>query len=99
MTSIAVLIRRCATIDSPASCFAIGGFATTAWTQKPDLENMEFLYNPDLMPEEELTATFVARQWLVDELISLVAGQPNGAGVQHVTIIAPRGMGKTTVLL
>lgn len=60
---------------------------------------MERLYNPDLMPEEEIKATFVARQGLVDEIVSLIKHQPKGAGVQHAVIIAPRGMGKTTVLL
>jgi DNA-directed RNA polymerase specialized sigma24 family protein/DNA-binding MarR family transcriptional regulator len=60
---------------------------------------MELLYNPDRMPEEEIKATFVAREQLVDELVALVKGQPDGAGVQHAVIIAPRGMGKTTVLL
>src|SRR5215213_8903014 len=60
---------------------------------------MEFLYNPNAMPEDEVRKTFVARQRLVDELVSLVERQPDGAGVQHVVIIAPRGMGKTTVLL
>ena len=60
---------------------------------------MELLYNPDQMPESEIKATFVAREKLVDDLIALVEGQPDGAGMQHVVIIAPRGMGKTTVLL
>lgn len=60
---------------------------------------MELLYNPDSKPEEEVKATFVARQWLVDEVVSLIRRQPDGAGVQHILIIAPRGMGKTTVLL
>jgi tetratricopeptide (TPR) repeat protein len=60
---------------------------------------MELLYNPDAMSEQEIKATFVARQPLVDKLISMIKSQPDGAGVQHVVIIAPRGMGKTTVLL
>ena len=60
---------------------------------------MELLYNPDVMPAAQVKATFVGRQWLVDELVALVQRQPDGAGVQHVVIIAPRGMGKTTVLL
>ena len=60
---------------------------------------MEFLYNPDSMSEEEIKEMFVARQWMIDELVSLVERQPDGAGVQHILIIAPRGMGKTTVLL
>ena len=60
---------------------------------------MEFLYNPDSMSEEEIKETFVARQWMIDELVSMTERQPDGAGVQHILIIAPRGMGKTTVLL
>ncbi len=60
---------------------------------------MELYYNPDLMAEDEIKATFVARELLLDELISLMDHQPDGAGVQHALIIAPRGMGKTTVLL
>lgn len=60
---------------------------------------MELLYNPDSMPEAEVKATFVARQWLIDELVSMIKRQPDGAGVQHILVIAPRGMGKTTVLL
>ena len=61
--------------------------------------SIENFYNPELMPVEELKATFVARAGLVDELIQLIKGQPKGAGTQHVVIIAPRGMGKTTMLL
>ncbi|MEW6206816.1 MAG: tetratricopeptide repeat protein [Acidobacteriota bacterium] len=60
---------------------------------------MELLYNPNVMSEEEVKATFVARQHLLDELVSLIERQPDGAGVQHAVIIAPRGMGKTTMLL
>jgi tetratricopeptide (TPR) repeat protein len=60
---------------------------------------MELLYNPEQMPESEIKATFVAREKLVDDLLALVASQPDGAGIQHVVIIASRGMGKTTVLL
>jgi tetratricopeptide (TPR) repeat protein len=60
---------------------------------------MELLYNPDSMHEDEIKKTFVGRQGLIDDLVSLIGSQPDGAGVQHVVIIAPRGMGKTTVLL
>ncbi len=59
---------------------------------------MDQLYNPDLMSEAEMRQTFVGRQGLVDELMALIDRQPEGAGVQHVAIVAPRGMGKTTVL-
>jgi tetratricopeptide (TPR) repeat protein len=60
---------------------------------------MELLYNPDSMREEEIKATFVGRHDLIEELVSLISHQPDGPGVQHVVIIAPRGMGKTTALL
>lgn len=51
------------------------------------------------MPQQEIKDTFVARQALVERLVSLVRNQPEGAGVQHVVIVGPRGMGKTTLLL
>lgn len=57
------------------------------------------LYNPDSMSKEDIKTLFVARQPLLDELVSTVKNQPQGAGVQHLLIIAPRGMGKTTMLL
>ncbi len=60
---------------------------------------MELFYNPERMSETEIRETFVANQWLVDEIISIVKKQPTSAAVQHVVIIAPRGMGKTTLLL
>lgn len=60
---------------------------------------MERLYNPVLMSEAEIKQTFVARQQLLDELLETIQKQPKGAGVQHVVIVAPRGMGKTTILL
>ena len=60
---------------------------------------MELFYNPERMSETEIKETFVAHQWLVDEIVSILKRQPKGAGVQHVVIVAPRGMGKTTLLL
>ncbi len=60
---------------------------------------MELFYNPERMTEREIKETFVAHQWLVDEIISILTRQPDGPGVQHVVIVAPRGMGKTTMLL
>lgn len=60
---------------------------------------MELYYNPEQMTETEIKETFVANQWLVDEILSILKQQPKGAGVQHALIIAPRGMGKTTILL
>ena len=60
---------------------------------------MELFYNPERMSETEIKETFVAYQWLVDEIVSIIKRQPKGAGVQHIVIVAPRGMGKTTLLL
>ncbi|MBK8813042.1 MAG: tetratricopeptide repeat protein [Acidobacteria bacterium] len=60
---------------------------------------MSKLYNPELLSIPELKRTFVGRTKLVDELVSIVRNQPVGAGVQHVLLIAPRGMGKTTLLI
>ncbi|MCI0661582.1 MAG: tetratricopeptide repeat protein [Acidobacteria bacterium] len=60
---------------------------------------MELLYNPDVMSEKDIKKTFVARESLVNELVSLIDKQPQEAGIQHVIILGPRGMGKTTLLL
>jgi hypothetical protein len=57
------------------------------------------LYNPDSMSKEDIKTLFVARQSLLDELVTTIKTQPKGAGVQHLLIISPRGMGKTTMLL
>ena len=60
---------------------------------------MELLYNPERMDESDLRNTFVGRQELIEELLTIVRSQPEGAGVQHVVIKAPRGLGKTSLLL
>src|SRR5262245_45411823 len=60
---------------------------------------MELYYNPNRMPESEIKETFIGRQWLPDELLEIIRRQPKGAGVQHVVLIGPRGIGKTTLLL
>lgn len=59
---------------------------------------MEMLYNPDVMSADEFKATFVGREDLLRELVGLVHSQPEGVGVQHAIVIAPRGMGKTSLL-
>jgi len=60
---------------------------------------MEHLYNPNQMSEQEIKDTFVARTALVERLVDTVRNQREGAGVQHIVLVAPRGMGKTTILL
>jgi tetratricopeptide (TPR) repeat protein len=66
-----------------------------------DVSNIKMskLYNPDLMPREQIKRTFVGREKLLEEIVAIAKNQPKGAGVQHIVIIAPRGMGKTTLLL
>ena len=59
---------------------------------------MSKLYNPELVPKEEIKRTFVGRHKLVEEIVSTIENQPEGAGVQHLVIVAPRGMGKTTMV-
>ena len=39
---------------------------------------MELFYNPDLMPEQEIKDTFVARRPLLDQILSLVEFQVGG---------------------
>ena len=59
---------------------------------------MESLYNPDLMPEApRIKETFVARQNVVDERVSLIKISPMEQEQQAVSLAA--GMGKTNVLL
>ena len=60
---------------------------------------MSRLYNPQLVPKDEIKQTFVGRHKLIAEITSIIKNQPVGAGVQHLIIVAPRGMGKTTLLL
>jgi hypothetical protein len=57
-----------------------------------------FLYNPALMPREELIASFLVRHSELEEVLRQVrAAQPQHAP-QHVLVIGFRGMGKTTLL-
>jgi hypothetical protein len=72
-----------------------GGGAMTA-TAKPSAG--PFLYNPALMPREELIASFLVRHAELEEVLRQVrAAQPQHAP-QHVLVIGFRGMGKTTLL-
>jgi len=53
------------------------------------------LYNPHLLPRQDLIETFVARQPLLDELLDDL----RRGGAQHHLLIGGRGTGKTTLLL
>ncbi len=55
------------------------------------------LYNPAQLTPDELKASFVARQETLAEMLRLVRGQPRDRPCQHMMLIGPRGMGKTTL--
>jgi len=56
------------------------------------------IYNPDLLPKEDLIVQFVARQPLLDLLVEDLRRAGASGGIQHHLIIGQRGMGKTTLL-
>ena len=55
------------------------------------------LYNPAQLTPDELKASFVARKETLAEMIRLIREQPRGRPCQHMMLIGPRGMGKTTL--
>ena len=55
------------------------------------------LYNPAQLTPDELKASFVARKETLAEMIRLIREQPHGRPCQHMLLIGPRGMGKTTL--
>ena len=55
------------------------------------------LYNPAQLTRGELKASFVARQNTLARMLSLIGEQPPGHPCQHMMIVGPRGMGKTTL--
>lgn len=54
-------------------------------------------YNPGQLTDAELKASFVARQYELKELMRIIRDEPPGGPLQHVLIIGPRGMGKTSL--
>ena len=55
------------------------------------------LYNPAQLTRGELKASFVARQNTLARMLDLIGEQPPGHPCQHMMIVGPRGMGKTTL--
>ena len=55
------------------------------------------LYNPAQLTPEELKASFVARKDTLAEMLRLIREQTPGRPCQHMMLIGPRGMGKTTL--
>jgi tetratricopeptide (TPR) repeat protein len=56
------------------------------------------LYNPALLPAEALLGEFIARRPLLAVLLDTVRQNAAGRSPQHVLLVGPRGMGKTTTL-
>ena len=55
------------------------------------------LYNPAQLTPEELKASFVARHETLKDMLRLLAEQTPGRPCQHILLVGPRGMGKTTL--
>ena len=55
------------------------------------------LYNPAQLSPEELRASFVARHDTLSEMLRLIGEQNPDRPCQHMLLVGPRGMGKTTL--
>ena len=55
------------------------------------------LYNPAQLTPDELKSSFVARQEILEDMVRLLREQVSGRPCQHILLIGPRGMGKTTL--
>ena len=55
------------------------------------------LYNPAHLTPDELKEGFVAREDTLGEMLRLIREQTPGRPCQHMMLIGPRGMGKTTL--
>lgn len=56
------------------------------------------LYNPALLSPEALLGEFIARQPLLESLLDSIRQNAPGHAPQHLLLVGPRGMGKTTTL-
>ena len=55
------------------------------------------IYNPAQLSPDELKASFVARHGTLAHMVDIVAEQRPGHPCQHIVLVGPRGMGKTTL--
>ena len=55
------------------------------------------IYNPAHLTPDELKESFVAREDTLAELLRVIREQTAGRPCQHMMLIGPRGMGKTTL--
>lgn len=60
---------------------------------------MHYKYNPSQISPRELEATFVGREYLIEEILSKLNQQSQAKSNQNYLIIGPRGIGKTNTLL
>lgn len=56
------------------------------------------LYNPAAQDPEQLLAQFIDRKGLLEKILAIVRGNTRDRPQQHLVLIGPRGMGKTTLL-
>lgn len=56
------------------------------------------LYNPALLSPEALLGEFIARQPLLETLLDTIRQNTPDHAPQHLLLVGPRGMGKTTTL-
>ena len=56
------------------------------------------LYNPALLSAEALLGEFIARRPLLETLLDTIRQNAAGHAPQHILLVGPRGMGKTTTL-
>ncbi len=56
------------------------------------------LYNPSRLTDEEIVASFAARQAVFDRIIADISTEKPRSRAQHHLIIGQRGMGKSTLL-
>ena len=61
------------------------------------MATLRLKYNPSHMPEDELVRSFVVRQRDLAAILETVT-ENTGASNQHLLILGPRGMGKTTLV-
>ena len=55
------------------------------------------LYNPAHLTPEELKDSFIARQDILERMLEVLNGQERDRPCQHMMLVGPRGMGKTTL--
>jgi len=55
------------------------------------------IYNPAQLTPDELKASFVARHETLARMLRLLTEQKPGHPCQHLVLVGPRGMGKTTL--